>query len=393
MSDGETGKPERFDVSIPQADLDDLARRLASTRWAPDYANDDWSFGVPAPYLRELVDHWLSGYDWRRHEAAMNTYDHWRVTLDGVPIHYVHIPGKGPDPLPLILTHGWPWTFWDYEKVMRPLADPAAFGGDPADAFDLVVPSLPGYVFSTPMTVRGVGFSRTGSLWHRLMREVLGYERYGAGGGDWGAFVTAQIAHENPAGFVGAYLSFPALLGSDLTAALSADLYTEDEAGWLERSLGKLAASQSHMAVHVADPQSLAYGITDSPAGMAAWMLERRRAWADCDGDVERRFTKDELITSFALYWLTGSFASAIRYYAESFRTPWAPTHDRQPVLQAPTGIAVFPGEILLVPRAFAERYANLVHWSVMPAGGHFAPAEEPDLYVEDIRAFFRALR
>jgi pimeloyl-ACP methyl ester carboxylesterase len=393
MSDGETGKPERFDVSIPQADLDDLARRLASTRWAPDYANDDWSFGVPAPYLRELVDHWLSSYDWRRHEAAMNTYDHWRVTLDGVPIHYVHIPGKGPDPLPLILTHGWPWTFWDYEKVMRLLADPAAFGGDPADAFDLVVPSLPGYVFSTPMTVRGVGFSRTGSLWHRLMREVLGYERYGAGGGDWGAFVTAQIAHEDPAGFVGAYLSFPALLGADLTAALSADLYTEDEAGWRERSIVKLATSQSHMAVHVADPQSLAYGITDSPAGMAAWMLERRRAWADCDGDVERRFTKDELITSFALYWLTGSFASAIRYYAESFRTPWAPIHDRQPVLQAPTGIAVFPGEILLVPRAFAERYANLVHWSVMPAGGHFAPAEEPDLYVEDIRAFFRALR
>lgn len=385
-------EPQRFDIAIPQADLDDLARRLEGTRWAPDYANDDWSFGVPARYLRELVDHWLRAYDWRRHEAEMNAYDHWRVTLDGVPIHYVHVPGEGPDPLPLILTHGWPWTFWDYAKVMRPLADPAAFGGDPADAFDLVVPSLPGYVFSTPMTVPGVGFSQTGRLWHRLMREVLGYERYGAGGGDWGAFVTAQIAHENPDGFVGAYLSFPGLLGADL-AGLSPELYAEDEAGWLERSKVKLAASQSHMAVHVADPQTFAYGITDSPAGLAAWMLERRRAWADCDGDVERRFTKDELITSFALYWLTGSFASAIRYYAESFRTPWTPAHDRTPTLQAPTGIAVFPGEILLVPRALAERHANLVHWSVMPTGGHFAPAEEPDLYVEDIRRFFRPLR
>ncbi|HVV30358.1 MAG TPA: epoxide hydrolase [Mycobacteriales bacterium] len=384
--------PERFEIAIGQADLDDLSERLRRTRWAPDFGNDDWSFGVPGGYLHELVEHWLSRYDWRAHEAAMNAWEHWRVAVDGVPIHYLRVPGRGPDPLPLILTHGWPWTFWDYRHLLGPLTDPAAHGGDPADAFELIVPSLPGYTFSTPMTVSGVSFARTAELWHRLMRDVLGFERYGAGGGDWGAFVTADLAHTNPEGLVGAYLTFPALLGADL-AGLSPDAYAADEVGWFEQTAAGLAVSGSHMAVHTADPQTLAYAMADSPVGQASWMLERRRAWSDCGGDVERRFSKDDLITSFALYWLTNSFASAVRLYAESFRTPWTARHDRTPVLQAPTGIAVYPHEIVLAPRALAERFANLVHWTVMPRGGHFAPAEEPELYVQDVRAFYRPLR
>jgi pimeloyl-ACP methyl ester carboxylesterase len=385
-------QPARFEIDIPEADLDDLSRRLRATRWADDFANDDWSFGVPASYLRGLVEYWLDGYDWRVHEAAMNEFQHWRVVLDGIPIHYMHVRGRAPNALPLVLTHGWPWTFWDYQKVLGPLADPSSSGGDPRDAFDLVVPSLPGYAFSTPMTTAGVGFVRTAELWHRLMHDELGYDRYGAAGGDWGAFVSAQLAHVAVGGVVGAYLTFPALLGANL-AGLGPDDYAPDEAGWFEQTMVGLRSGQSHMAVHITDPQTLAYAMTDSPVGLASWMLERRRAWSDCDGDVERRFTKDDLITSFALYWLTRSFASAVRYYAESFRMPWTPVHDRQPTLQAPTGIAVFPKEIVLAPRRLAEKYANLVHWSVMPRGGHFAPAEEPGLYVDDIRAFFRPLR
>jgi pimeloyl-ACP methyl ester carboxylesterase len=381
--------PERFRVDMDQADLDDLAERLRRTRWATDFANADWSYGVPVGYLTELVEHWLQRYDWRAHEAEMNRFEHWKVSIDGIPIHYLLRRGTGDDPLPLVLTHGWPWTFWDYRKVIEPLADPGSHGGDPADAFDVVVPSLPGYVFSSPLTTAGVGYPRVAELWHRLMTEVLGYRSYAAGGGDWGAFVTAQLAHLNPPELRGVHLSFPALLGFDY-ASLGPDDFSDDQAGWLQQNMYGGQAGYSHMAVHVDDPQTLSYALTDSPVGLAAWMLKRRRAWSDCGGDVERRFSKDDLITSFALYWLTGTVSSALRMYPESFRVPWAPRHDRTPTLQAPTAIAVFPRELALVPRHVAERHANLVRYTVMPRGGHFAPAEEPELLVDDLRAMFR---
>jgi pimeloyl-ACP methyl ester carboxylesterase len=384
--------PVRFEIEIPQAALDDLIARVRGARWAPDFGNENWSFGVPGSYLHELVEFWATEYDWRAHEARMNEYDHWRVDLDGVPVHFVRVSGVGPNPLPLVLTHGWPWTFWDYQHVLRPLTDPAAFGGDPADAFELIVPSLPGYAFSTPLTTPGIGMTQTADRWHTLMRDVLGFERYAAAGGDWGAYVSAQLAHVNPTGLVGVYLTFPALLDADLASVTAAD-YGPDEAGWFEQTMIGLGSSQSHMAVHIADPQTLGYAMADSPVGQAAWMLERRRAWSDCGGDVETRFSKDDLLTSFSLYWLTNSFASAARLYAESFRRPWAPRHDRTPALQAPTGIAVFPKEIVLAPRRLAEQHTNLVHWSVQPRGGHFAAAEEPQLFIDDIRACFRPLR
>jgi len=228
-------EPSPFSVEVPEAELHELRRRLGSTRWADDFANDGWVFGVPTPYLQELVEYWIESYDWRSHEAAMNEQHHWRVTIDGIPVHYMHVPGHGPDPFPLVLTHGWPWTFWDYRKVLTLLTDPGASGGDPADAFELVVPSLPGYGFSTPLSRPGIGFTRTADLWHTLMHHVLGYERYGAGGGDWGAFVSAQLAHLDPDGFVGAYLTFPALLGADL-AGLGPQDYGPAEAGWFEQT-------------------------------------------------------------------------------------------------------------------------------------------------------------
>jgi len=381
-----------YEIAIPQAALDDLAVRLARTRFADDFANDDWSFGLPDSYLRELVAYWHDGYDWRAQEAAMNRLANHRVDLDGVPIHFVHERGRGPAPIPLILTHGWPWTFWDYHHLIGPLSDPAAHGGDPHDAFDVIVPSLPGTAFSSPLRTPGIGVTQTADLWVRLMRDVLGYDRFGAGGGDSGAFVSSWLGHAYAPHVIGVHLNFPAPISMAALGTIRDDDYAPEELAWLtERAQARGTAA--HMVVQTEDPQTLAYAMNDSPAGLAAWIVARRRNWSDCDGDVERRFSKDDLLTTVSLYWLTETFHTSVRFYAESWRAPWPRAHDREPPIAAPTGVAVFPKELVRVPRRFMERQANLTHWTVMPRGGHFAPAEEPDLMVEDLRAFFRDLR
>jgi len=378
-----------FEVHVGDERLATLRERLRATEWADEAVAADWHYGVPGSYLKALVSYWLDGYDWRAHEAAMNRWSHVRGAIDGVTVHALHEPGSGPSPLPLVLTHGWPWTFWDFAKVIGPLAHPEQFGGDPADSFDVVVPSLPGSVFSSPCRA-GVGWRETAALWVSLM-GALGYDRFGAHGGDSGAYVTAQLAHGHADRLVGAHLTFPALLGFDLGSLAESD-FGPDEVDDFRRQRPAVL-NTTHFLTHVFEPQTLAWAMQDSPAGMAAWMLQRRQAWSDCGGDVERRFTKDELLTSFSLYWLTGTFAGSVRYYADSFRAPWRPDHPRSPTLEAPTGIAVFPYELSHVPRAVADRHANLVRWTRMERGGHFAPAEEPGLLVEDIRAFFRPLR
>jgi pimeloyl-ACP methyl ester carboxylesterase len=381
-----------FEISIPEDTLDDLVGRLRRTRFAEDFGNEDWSFGVPGSYLRALVEHWVSQFEWRAQEAAMNQFAHYRADLDGVPIHFVHERGHGPAPMPLILTHGWPWTFWDYGQLIGPLANPEAFGGDPGDAFDVIVPSLPGTAFSSPLTVTGIGVLGTADLWLKLMRDTLGYDRFAAAGGDSGAFVTARLGHTYPHAIIGIHLNFPATATMAALGSIRPEDYSPEE---MQYSAGspRSRGTAAHMAVHVDDPQTLAWAMNDSPAGLAAWMVERRRNWSDCEGDVERRFSKDQLLTSVSLYWLTGTFHTSVRFYAESFRTPWPLAHDRLPPIEAPTAVAVFPGELLRVPRRFMQRQANLMRWTVMPRGGHFAPAEEPQLMVEDIRAFFRDLR
>jgi len=221
-------QPERFTISIRHDQLEDLRERLERFRAAPDFGNDDWRYGMEGRYLRTLVDSWLDAYDWREAEAEMNRFEHWRVSIDGVPIHYMRRAGTGPRPMPLIVTHGWPWTFWDHRYVIEPLADPAAFGGDPADAFDVIVPSLPGFAFSSPLTTTGIGWARTADLWANLMKDVLGYPRFAAAGGDWGAFVTAQLGHKYAPLLYGVYESFPAILGVDYYAIRESD-YAEDE--------------------------------------------------------------------------------------------------------------------------------------------------------------------
>jgi pimeloyl-ACP methyl ester carboxylesterase len=384
--------PEPFRIDIPDAQLDDLRARLRQTRWAADFANDQWWYGTNGDWLHALVDHWQTSYDWRAHEAAMNSFPQFRVRLDGIPIHFVHVRGKGPAPIPLILTHGWPWTFWDYHAVIGPLSDPAAYGGDPADAFDVVVPSLPGFGFSTPLDVPGVNASRTADLWRQLMQDVLGYRRFAAQGGDWGAIVTAYLGHRYARDLIGIHLTFPALLGAGMRT-VKPDDYAPDEAGWYDRMMERMKTAASHVSVHTNDPQTLAYALNDSPVGLAAWLLERRRNWSDSGGDPERPFTRDFLITTVMIYWLTQSIGTSMRYYIEHFTRPWKPDHDRQPAIEAPTAIAVFPQELVLLPKAVAEQHANLVRWTVMPAGGHFAAAEQPEAVVDDVRAHFRALR
>ncbi|WP_007507229.1 epoxide hydrolase family protein [Pseudofrankia saprophytica] len=381
---------EPFQIKIGQDRLDLLGERLRSAVWADEAAGGEgWGYGVPGGYLRDLVRYWRDEYDWQDHEAAMNRWPHVRGEIDGVTVHALYERGSGPAPLPLVLSHGWPWTFWDFAKVIEPLAHPERFGGDPDDAFDVVVPSLPGSVFSAP-SPSGVGWRRTAGLWVNLMAE-LGYERFGAHGGDSGAFVTAQLAHEFADRLIGAHLTYPALLGAD-TASLRREDFAPDEVGYFDARRSP-QANLTHFLTHTLEPQTLAWAMQDSPVGLAAWMVQRRQAWSDCDGEVERRFSRDELITSFALYWLTGTVGGSLRFYADSFRLPWTASHDRQPALEAPTGIAVFPRELTHVPRALAEQHANLVHWTRMPGGGHFAPAEEPGLLVDDLRAFFRPLR
>ena len=385
--------PEPFAIHVPDSALLDLRARLGATRFADDFGNDDWEFGVPRAYLTEIVDYWRDGFDWRAQEATMNRQAQYRVVIDDVPIHFVHERGRGPDPMPLVLTHGWPWTVRDYEAMIGPLADPAAFGGDPRDSFDVIVPSLPGTAFSSPLRVTGIGVTATADLWLRLMRDVLGYDRFAAGGGDSGAFVSARLGHAYAPHLIGIHLNFPATATMAALGTIGRDDYTDAELHLLADAGPESRGTSAHMAVHIEDPQTLAWAMNDSPAGQAAWIIERRRNWSDCGGDVESRFTKDQLLSTVSMYWLTGTFHTSVRFYAESFRAPWPLVHDRQPPVDVPTAVAVFPRELIRVPRRFMERQVALARWTEMPRGGHFAPAEEPELMVDDIRAFFRPLR
>jgi pimeloyl-ACP methyl ester carboxylesterase len=390
-------QPVPFEIDIPESRLTDLRQRLENIHWAPDLDNDDWRYGTNGAYLRELVEYWLGDYDWRQHEREMNAYDHFRVELDGNPIHFLHAKGRGPSPHPLILSHGWPWTFWDFEQVIGPLTDPAAHGGDPADAFDVVVPSLPGFGFSTPLAKTGMNWWRTADLWASLMRDVLGYDRFCAHGGDWGSLVTLQLGHRYP----------DRVHGVHITGIAPLDIFSGERPwaiGGLVESVAEGSSERaemlawerkfaSHVAVQHLDPQTLAFAMHDSPLGLCAWILERRRSWGDCQGDVESRFSKDQLLTTMMIYWLTDSFVSSVRYYQEASAHPWQPDHDRMPVVEAPTGITLFEPDKPPGDMEWSHDYYNRQFYRSHPSGGHFAPAEEPGALVEDIREMFRSSR
>jgi len=389
--------PEPFRIAIPQADLDDLHRRLDNTRWAADFGNEDWHYGVEAGWLREMVHYWRHEFDWRAQEAAINAFPHYRIELEGVPIHFVHVRGKGPKPVPLLLTHGWPWTFWDYRGLIGPLTDPAAHGLDPSLSFDLVIPSLPGYGFSTPLRKTGISVPEIARMWVTLMRDVLGYDRFGAAGGDYGAAITGQLGHAHAGHLIGIYQTMVTFPGYDL-GAMRAEDFAADEQWMLARNVEAAPMIVSHITVQSHDPQTLAYAMVDSPVGTAAWLWERRRAWSDWDESVFEVMDRDALCTLASIYWLNGSIGTSFRLYREFFSASgdrmFIPlSHDRTPVIEAPAGYGLYPKEVILVPRAVADRHADVRQWNILPRGGHFAPAEQPDLVAGELRSFFGMLR
>ena len=390
-------KPEPFQIAIPEERLDDLQRRLASARWAPEIANADWSYGTNGDYLREIVAYWQDGYDWRARERAMNADPQFKVEIQGMPIHFLHVKGKGRRTLPLILTHGWPWTFRDFRKLIGPLSDPSAHGGSAADAFDVVVPSLPGFGFSTPLEQTGINWWRTADVWAELMRDVLGYQKFCAHGGDWGALVTLQLGHRYADHVHGVHITGLAPLeffSGDRPWSIGESLDTiAKEAGEKAAMLAWERKFASHVAVQHLDPQTLAWAMQDSPIGLCAWILERRRSWGDTHGDVESRFDKDDLLDTMMLYWATDAFASSVRYYAEAGRNPWRPDHTRQPVVAAPTGITLFRPDMAPGDTSWTETYYNRKLFRIHDEGGHFAAFEEPAAVVEDLRDMFRDYR
>ncbi len=384
-------KIEPFRIDVPRAQINALRKRLADTRWAPELDNRDWSYGVNGAYLRELTAYWQVGFDWRAQEAKINSFPQFRTEIDGAPVHFIHVRGKGPNPTPIILNHGWPWTFWDFKDVIMPLADPAAYGGDPEDAFDVIVPSLPGFTFSGPIQGPGVGYVETADMWVKLMRE-LGYEKFVSHGGDAGAFVSARLGHAHAKSIIGVHLSLPVLPGVAPDKGVPDEFTPEERTLAEERPVG--LEMYYHVFINAFDPQSLAWAMHDSPVGLAAWMLYRRRLWSDCGGNVESKFDKDTLLTHICLYWFTNSFVgSELFCRASNFLQTMALANDIKPEISVPTAVAVMPKDLMHRPRKVFAAHSDLRQWTVFPSGGHFGAAEEPELMTDDIRSFVRPLR
>lgn len=380
---------EPYRIQVDEAALIDLSERLARTRFPDEIPNSAWDYGTSLGYMRELVAYWRDQYDWRAQEARVNRFRQFRARVGGLRIHYIHEPGKGPKPFPLVMTHGWPGSIAvSFDKVIGPLSDPASHGGDPADAFDVVCPSMPGYGFSDHPTEPGMDPERIAGLWDELMTG-LGYSRYGAQGGDWGAMVSTYLSYRHAAHVAGLHLNMVVALPPDTNNPL--DGLTEDEIAALMEVQHFLKYESAYQQIQGTKPQTLAYALNDSPAGLAAWIVEKFRAWSDCDGDVEKRFTKDELLTNIMFYWLTETANSSCRLYCEAMRADKFPPSGFR--VNVPTGCAMFPKEIIRPPRKWVERAYNVARWTPMPRGGHFAATEEPELFVDDIRAFFRPLR
>jgi pimeloyl-ACP methyl ester carboxylesterase len=381
-------RPEPFISRAAPAVLADLRGRLRATRW-PDAPGDaGWSLGVDLAYLRELVGYWADGFDWPAQERALARLPRFGVELGGAGIHFVHAraaAGPAGPVLPLVLCHGWPDSFWRYVKVIPLLTDPGAHGADPADAFDVVVPDMPGYGYSGRPPGPPLDSIAVAGLWAGLM-DVLGYPRFGAAGGDIGSGVSRYLALDYPARVVAVHrmdAGLPVFAGDPAELA-------PQERTWLQRAAAWAAAEGAYAAMHRTKPQTAAAGLTDSPAGLAAWITEKLRAWSDCGGDVERRFTKDEILTNVTIYWLTATIGSSMRMYHANAAIPPA-QHARR--VAVPSGFSLFPADIGRPPRAWLERTANVVRVTEPPRGGHFAPFEEPELYAQELRAFFRPYR
>ena len=366
---------ETFRIDVPEADLDDLRHRLDRVRWPNESPAAPWQQGTPLGYLQELVRYWRHDYDWRAAEARLNSYPQFVTEVEGQRIHFLHVPSPHPGAMLLVLSHGWPGSVVEFLDVIGPLTDPP----DPADAFSLVVPSLPGYGFSGPTAAAGWNPRRMAAAFATIMGR-LGYERYGVQGGDWGSMISCNIADLEPDRVVGLHVNFlnvPPPRGESPPAHEPAERFA--------------ATGQGYQQIQSTKPQTIGYLLDDSPAGLAGWIVEKFREWSDCGGDPERSFTKDQLLTNVMVYWVTRTATSSARLYWE-MRQAGRAAIPQAPVT-VPTGVANFPGEIGRSERSWAERRYHIVHWTYPERGGHFAAMEVPDLFVSDVRAFFRLVR
>jgi len=376
---------ERFEIRVDDSVLDDLRNRLASARLPDQIEGTGWEYGIPVDYVRELVDYWRETYDWRAQEARLNELAHFRTSIDGQSIHFIHARSPHADAFPLLLTHGWPGSVVEFLDVIPRLTQPEAHGGSTADAFHVIAPSLPGYGFSEPTRTRGWDTWRIARAFIELMQR-LGYARYGAQGGDWGAQVATRIGVLDPEHCAAIHLNMP-LAGPpedevELTEEEQADLaviqrFRREESGYAQEQGTK--------------PQTLGVALNDSPAGLLAWIVEKFRTWSDSDGHPENAFARDQLITNVMLYWVTQTITPSMRLYWENQHAGSEPAAPE--FVGVPTGIARYPKEPIRLPRAWVERRYNVTHWADMPRGGHFAAMEEPALFVDDLRSFFRTVR
>jgi pimeloyl-ACP methyl ester carboxylesterase len=380
-------QPKPFRIAVADNALDDLAARLKRVRWPDEAPDGPWKYGTSVDYLKGLVAYWRDGYDWRAQEADLNTLPQFTAEIDGIGVHFIHAQGRGPKPMPLLLSHGWPGSIVEFRRIIPMLTDPASFGGDPADAFTVVAPSLPGYGFSFREGQRRVGIAGMAAMFAELMKG-LGYQKFGAQGGDWGGFITSRLGHAHAQDLIGIHLNFLAM-PRDTTPGAQA---SEEEHAYYKALGGFLEEETGYQWIQGTRPQTLSFGLTDSPTGLAAWIVEKFRAWSDCEGDPERAISRDAMLTNIMVYWTTGAINSSFWPYYERRHAPSAVPPGAK--ISAPMGYAAFPHEIVRPPRSLAEKmYTNIQRWSVMPKGGHFAALEQPELLAREIREFFRPLR
>jgi epoxide hydrolase len=384
MSTKDSTDIKPFRMSVGDDVLNDLKLRLRNTRWPEAEAVDDWSQGAPLKWIKEVCQYWAEQYDWRKREALLNRFEQFTTELDGLDIHFLHVRSQHSNAMPLIMTHGWPGSIVEFQKVIEPLTDPTRFGGDAADAFHLVCPTLPGFGFSAKPARAGWGVDRIARAWAGLMPR-LGYPRYAAQGGDWGSAVTTAIGGQDAEHCLGIHITLAMATRPDVQGDP-----TPEEARALAGIKHYQDWDSGYSKQQATRPQTLGYGLTDSPSGQAAWILEKFWAWTDCDGHPENVLTRDELLDNVMMYWVTASAASSARLYWESF----GPERRTRHTVTVPTGVAVFPKEIVPPVRKWMQKsYVNIKHWKEMPKGGHFGAFEQPDLFVAEVRDFFRKLR
>ncbi len=372
-----------FRVSVLQSTLDDLSARIARTRWPGTVTGAGWDYGADLDYLQSLLAYWGDGYDWRAQEAKINAFSHVVSEVDGITIHAIHERGKGPNPIPVLVLHGWPSSFVQMLPILPLLTDPASHGGDAADSFDVVVASLPGYGFSGQPAERGMGVVRIAELLHTFMTRDMGYSRFGARGSDLGAGVINPMALDHPESLIGLHLSGT----NPYIGQVPDDLSTEEET-FVANAQDWTMSEMAYAMEHSSKPQTLAFGLNDSPAGLAAWVIEKFRTWSDCGGDLDSRFSRDDLLSNLTVYWATQTIGSSMRLYYETVRE-----QGRWGIPTVPTAMLMSPKDMFPTPRAWAERSQNIVRWTEIPAGGHFLEWEEPEAVAADMREFFRQFR